>query len=172
MVVVVQIDELAQLLMTRQRSGLGRDPFLQVAVGADHVHEVVDQVVAGPVEFGRETPLSDGHPDAVGEPLAEWAGRGLDSLSVSVLGVTGRQRAPLSEGLQILDCQPVSGQVKQRVEEHAGVARGEQESIAIGPPGIGGRVAQETRPEGIGHRCHAHRRARMTGVGLLDCVDR
>ena len=68
-VVVVEVDELAQLQMARQRSGLGRDAFLQVSVRADRVDVVVDQLVAGPVELSRETALCNGHSDAVGESL-------------------------------------------------------------------------------------------------------
>ena len=40
----------------------------------------------------------------------------------------------------------------------------------LGQLGSLGRVAQEPRPERVGHRRHAHRRARMAGVGLLDGV--
>jgi hypothetical protein len=94
---------------------------------------VVDQVVAGPVELGRQAALGDGHADAVGEALAERAGRRLDALGVSVLGVAGRERAPLAEGLQVLDRQAVAGQIEQRVEQHAGVAGGKQEAVAVRP---------------------------------------
>jgi len=96
-VVVVQVHEPAQLQMARQRGRLGGDSLLEVAVGADGIHVVVDQAVAGPVELGRETALGNGHADAVGEALAERSGRGLDAPGVPMLGVAGRFRAPLAE---------------------------------------------------------------------------
>src|ERR1035437_4725453 len=96
-VVVMEVDELAQLQMPRQRRSLGRNPLLQVAVGADDVHEMIDQVVARPVELGREAALGNRHPDAVRESLAERSGRRLDTPGMSILGVAGSERAPAAE---------------------------------------------------------------------------
>ena len=48
----------------------------------------------------------------------------------------------------------------------------QHEPVAVGPVGCVGGVAQEARPEHVGHRRRAHRRARVAGVRLLDAVDR
>ena len=86
-VVVVQEDQLAQAQVAGQAGRLGRDALLQVAVGADAVGPVVDDVVAGPVELGRQPALGDGHADGVGEALAERAGGRLDAGRQAVLGM-------------------------------------------------------------------------------------
>ncbi len=64
------------------------------------------------------------------------------------------------------------GQVEQRVEQHRGVAGGEDEAVAVGPDRVGGVEAQEALPERVGDRGHRHRRPRVPRVGLLDRVDR
>src|SRR5450759_5247866 len=169
-VVVVEVDKLAQFQVPRQRRGLGGDPLLQVAVGADGVHEMIDQVVARPVELSREAALGNRHPDAIRESLAERSGRRLDTLRMYMLRVAGSERAPLAERLQVLERQPVAGQIEQRVEQHAGVAGGEQEAVSIRPARVAGGVAQELRPQRVGHRRHPHRGAGMARVGLLNGV--
>ena len=87
-------------------------------------------------------------------------------------GWPGRDAAPLPERLEVLERDLVAGQVEERVEQHAGVAGGQHEPVAIGPVGAGRRVAQEPRPQDVGHRRGAHRGARMPGIRLLDGVDR
>ena len=86
-VVVVEGDELAEPEMAGERRGLGRDALLEVAVGAERVRPVVDDVVAGAVELGGEAALGDRHADGVREPLAERPGRRLDAGRQAVLRV-------------------------------------------------------------------------------------
>ncbi len=69
-VVVVQVDQLAQPQVPRQRRRFVRHAFLQVAVRADRVGVVVDDGKAGPVELSREVALGDGHTYAGGKALA------------------------------------------------------------------------------------------------------
>ena len=152
---------------------LGGDALLQVAVGHDPVRRGGRSiVVAGPVELGGEAALGDGHADRVGEALAERPGRRLDAGRQAVLGMAGRARAPLAERLELLERDVVAGQVEERVEEHRGVAGGQDEPVAVRPVRMRRGVAQEARPEDVGHRRGAHRGAGMTGVRLLHAVDR
>ena len=60
---------------------------------------VVDDRVVRAVELGRQAALGDGHADAVGEALAERPGRRLDAGRQAVLGMAGRDAAPLAERL-------------------------------------------------------------------------
>ena len=69
-VVVVEVDQLAQLHVAGQRGGFGCHAFHQVAVGDDGIRIMIDDVVAGAVENGRQMGLGDSHADAVGESLA------------------------------------------------------------------------------------------------------
>ena len=171
-VVVVQDDELAQAQVAGQARGLRRDALQEVAVAGDDVGPVVDDRVPGAVELGGQAPLGDGHADRVRDALAERTGRRLDAGRQAVLRMAGRPRAPLPERLEVVEREVVAGQVEQRVQEHRGVAGRQDEAVAIRPVRVGRGVAQEARPEHVGHRRRAHRGARVAGVRLLDAIDR
>jgi hypothetical protein len=74
-----------------QRCSLCRDAFLQVAVGADRVDVVVDQIELGLVELAGHTSLGDCHTHRVCESLSQRAGRGLDAGGEAVLGMAGSE---------------------------------------------------------------------------------
>ena len=170
-VVVVERDQLAQPEVAGEAGGLGGDALLEVAIGAEGVGPVVDDLVAGPVELGGQPALGDGHAHRVGEALAQRAGGGLDARGHAELGVARRARAHLAEALELLERQVVAGEVEHRVEEHAGVAGAEHEAVAVEPVGRRGGVLEELRPEHVGHRRRAHGRPGVAAVGLLDAVD-
>ncbi len=88
-----------------QARRLGCDALLEVAVRRDDERAVIDDrpVSAVPVELGRQAPLGDRHPDGVGEPLAERAGRGLDARRQPVLRMARRDAAPLAERLEVVE---------------------------------------------------------------------
>ena len=171
-VVVVEVDELAEPELARDRRGLVRDALHHVAVGADRVDAVVDDRVARPVEEVAEEPLRDRHPDAVREALPERPGRRLDARRVTALGVAGRRRAPLPEALELVEREVVPGEVERRVLEDARVAGAEHEPVAVGPVRIGRRVPHRLGVEQVRERRERHRRARMAGVRLLHGVHR
>ena len=83
-----------------------------------------------------------------------------------------RDAAPLPERTEVVERHLVAGQVQERVEQHAGVPGAQHEAVSIRPVGVGRGVAEEARPQHVGHRCGAHRGAGMPGVRLLDGVDR
>ena len=93
-VVVVEIDQLAQLEEARDGGGFGGHAFHEVAVGAEGVGIVVHDVVAGLVEALGQPALGQGHAHAVAEALAQRPGGGLDAGSVAVLGVARRRASP------------------------------------------------------------------------------
>ena len=124
------------------------------------------------VELLRQPALGDGHAHGVRQPLAERAGRRLDAGREAVLRVAGRDRAPLAERLDVLEAHPVAREVEHRVQEHRRVAGAQHEAVAVRPGRVRRGVAEVTRPQRVGHRRHAHRRARVPGVRLLDAVDR
>jgi CobQ-like glutamine amidotransferase family enzyme len=76
----------------------------------------------------------------------------------------------LAEVLQVVDGQIVAGEVQQAVDQHRAVAVGLDEAVAVGPLGVGRVVAQVAAPQHFGDFGHAHRGARVAGVGLLDGV--
>src|ERR1039457_4797821 len=101
--------------MARERRSLLRDAFHQVAVTADRIRVVIDDLVPGPVEARGEPRLGDRHADAIAEALAEWAGCHFDAHSMPALRVSRRFAAPLAEALQLVERQVVTGQMQQAI---------------------------------------------------------
>ena len=170
-VVVVEDDELAELLVAGERGGLAADALHHVAVAGEDVGEVVHDVRAIAVERRAEEALGDGHADGVGEALAEGPGGRLDAGRVPVLGVTGRPAAPLAERAQVVEAEVVARQMEQGVEQHAAVAGREHEAVAVGPRGVGRVEAQVAREQRVGRGRGSHGHAGMAGLGLLHAVD-
>ena len=119
MVVVVDVDEPAQPEVAGQRRRLVADALLEVAVAADDEGVVVAQL--GP-EAGPQQPLGHPHAHAVGEALAEGAGRDLDPGGPVALGVARGAAAPLAELLEVVEGEPVAG--RGRASSTAGSRRG------------------------------------------------
>src|SRR6185312_9309025 len=97
--------------------------------------------------------------------LAQRAGGDLDAGGVAVLRMAGADAVELAEALDVVEADggdaerlavPVdalyAGQVQHRIEQHAGVARREDEAVAVRPAGIGRVVAPEPGPERVGDR--------------------
>ena len=171
-VVVVEVDELPESELPGNRRGLVRDAFHHVAVAADAVDAVVDDLVVRSVVALGEKPLRDREADAVRETLAERSGRRLDPRRVMHLGMAGRLRAPLAELLEIVEREVVAGEMQRGVLEDARVARGEDEPVAVGPVRVRRAVIHHLGVEEIRERRERHRGAGMAGVRLLNRVHR
>ncbi len=76
----------------------------------------------------------------------------------------------LTERLELVHRQLVTGEVQQRIDQHGPVAVGQHETIAVGPVGIGRVVLQEVVPQHLRDIGHAHGGAGVTGIGLLDGI--
>ena len=59
------------------------------------------------------------------------------------------------------------GEMQHRPEQHRGVAVGEHEPIAVGPDRVLRIEAHHAVPERVDQRRERHRRAGMSGLGLL-----
>jgi len=89
--------------------------------------------VEQPVDAARVHRETDGGGDAG----AERAGRDLDALGVSILGVAGGQGAGGTQLLDVVELQAEAGQVQLNVLGQRGMAGGEDEAVAADPPRIG-----------------------------------
>lgn len=174
-VVVVDEDEVAELLVAGERGRLGGDALLQVAVGDDRP----DGVVEGGLALGglgvEQTALEAGghrHAHRVGDALAEGARGRLDPGRVPVLRVSGRLRAVRAERLEVVELQLVPGKEQLGVEGQRGVAGGEDEAVAAGPLGIRGIVSHHLLKEGVRRRSEAHRGSGVAVADLLHGVRR
>ena len=112
-VLVVKGDQLAEPQVAGERARLGLDAFHHVAVACNHVREVVDDLVAGPVEACRQVRLRDGHANGVRDALAKRPRRRLDAWCEMALRVTGCEAAPLSEALDLFEGDVVAGQIEE-----------------------------------------------------------
>ena len=169
-IVVVDQRQLAEPEVAGDRGGLARDALHEVAVADEGPGAVVDDAVARPIEVLGEESLGDRHADRVADALAQRPGGRLDARRVAPLGMARRLRAPLPERAQLVERQVVPRQVEQGVQQHGGVAAGEDEPVAVGPVGVGGVVPEEPVPQHIGRGRERHRRARVAGLGCLHRV--
>ena len=171
--------------MPGQRSGLGPDAFHQVAVAAQGVDVVVEQIEAGAVVAGGQPALGDRHADAVADALPQRPGRRLHAAGVAVLGMSGATAVQLAEAADVVQRHGRlvgaatggvgllhAAQVQRRIEQHRGVTAGKHEAVAIGPERLGRIVTQELVEEHIGRRRQGHGRARMAAIGRLHGVHR
>ena len=174
LVVIPDDIEISELLMARQRGGLGRDALLEVAVGSDDPDCVVEGRLAGSglwVHQPAEAALAVGEPDRSGEALAERPGRDLHAVGVAVLGVARSLGAPGAQGLDVLQLQAVAGEVQLQVQGQRGVAGREDEAVASDPRGILGVMPHDLLEEQIGGRGQRHRRAGVSCTrAVLDGV--
>ncbi|MCY1235440.1 hypothetical protein D9M72_480560 [compost metagenome] len=169
-VVVPQRNQLVQLQRAGQRAGLVRNAFHQAAIAQENVGVVVDDIETGAVEFFAQQAFGQRHADRVGDALAERAGGGLHARGDAEFRVAGGLAVQLAEILQLFDRQVIAAQVQQRVDQHRAVAVGQHEAVAVGPLRVGRVVLQVPAPQRHGDIRHAHRRAGVAGIGLLDGV--
>src|SRR5215211_2477297 len=91
------------------------------------------------------------HQVAVRESLAErsccglYAGRLM--AAEDALGVSGCERSPLPEVLDLVQRHVVAAQVQDGVEQHRAVPGRQQEAVAVGPGGIARVVPEIARVE-------------------------
>ncbi len=121
-VVVVETDQLAELVVAGEGSRLVRDAFHHVAIAGDEVDVVIEDCLVA-VEYRGHVRFSDSHSNRIADSLPEWASRRLDAGGVAVLGVARRLALPLAKLLQIIEGEIVAGEIEHAVQQHRSVAR-------------------------------------------------
>ncbi len=171
-IIIVKHDQLAQFQGAGQGSCFAGDPFHQAAVANKCVGVMVDDLEIGAVEPGGQMSLADRHTDRRCHALTERPSCHFDTDSVTEFRMARRLAAPLAERLQIIQGQAVAEQVKQRIEQHRGVAGAQHEAVAVDPLRIGRIVVHDFRPQGVCHRCGPHWFTGMARLGFLDTFRR
>ncbi len=169
-VVVIEIDELAQLEVAGQTGGLAGNALHQIPVPTDGVDVMVHHVEAGAVVALGQPALGHSHAHARGKTLAQRTGRGLDARSVAIFRMARCLAPPLAEVFQLFQRQVVAGEVEQAVEQHGAMPGAEDEAVPVAPLGVGRVVAQEVGPQSEGGLGHAHWHPRVAGVGGLHTI--
>ena len=169
-VVVPHHDQLAQLVAARKGNRLVADAFHQAAVTRDHIGEVVDDFLAvlRALDF-----LGHCKPDRVRDPLTQRAGGGFNRIGQEVFRVARGACAHLAEVLDLFEGELlVAGQVQQRIDQHGPVAGRQDKPVAVRPQRVGRVELQVLFKQDSGDIRHAHRHARVAGIGGGDSVQR
>src|SRR5271156_2342811 len=135
------------------------DAFHQIAIAADRVRIVIDNLVSRPVVARRKPRLRNRQAQAVGESLPKWPGGDLDAGGQATLGMTRRFAPPLSEMLDLLEGQVVTGKIQQAVQQHRPMSSRQYETITVEPLGVPRIMLEKLRPKSVGHGSGAHRHA-------------
>lgn len=157
--------------MTGQRGGLAGDTLLEASVTAENDDMVVQDGVLRGVEAGCSHLLGHGEADAVGNALSKGSGCRLDTRGLVELGMSRRDAVELAELLHLIERNVESGEMEPRVEEHAAVTSGEDESVAVKPAGIYWIELKRLTKKNGSDIGRSKRQAEMTRLAGGDGVD-
>ncbi len=172
---VVEHDQVAELLGAGQRRGLARHAFFHVAVGGDHIDEVVERAGAGGgvrIEQAALVPRRHRHPDGRREALAQRSGGDFHAGGVTELGMPRGPRPPRPQRRDVGELQPEPAEIQLDVERQAAVPGGQHESVATQPVEVAGVVAHLALKQRVRQRRQAHRGPRMAVADLVHRVRR
>ena len=160
-----------------------RNTFHQAAVTADGKDVVIKELLRWRVVTRGKELTGDGHADRITETLTERTSSCFDTGRHTKLWMSRAARTNLAEFLNVIQRHREAtgggtgsiridhtGEVQERIEQHACVAVREDESITIGPVRRGGVIVERILPQRIAHRRKTHRRAGMSAVGGLDGI--
>ena len=129
---------------------------------------LIDDVAA---ELGGHAALGQRHADGGGDALAQRAGGGLDARRDEVFRMARRQRAELTEILDLLDGhRRIAGEIQQRIKQHRAVAGRQHETVAIRPGRVAGVEFKELCEQHGGDVGRAHGQAGMARFRLFHGV--
>ncbi len=173
LVVVVEHDQVAELLGARQRGRLAGDALLHVAVGGDHVDEVVERAGARRgvrIEQAALVARRHRHPDRRGQTLAQRTGGDLHARGVAELRVARGLASPGPQRLDVGQLEAEPAEVQLDVQRQAAVPAGQHEAVAAQPVQVAGIVPHLALEQRVRQRRQAHRRAGMAVADLLHGV--
>ncbi len=131
---------------------------------------MINNLVAIAIELRCQGFLGDRKTDGIGNALPQRAGCGFDTSGIAVLRVPWGAAVQLTKVFDVIHGDVIAGQVQQRIVQHRAVPVGHHEAVTVCPLRICRIVNQIVVPEHLGNVCHAHWRARVAGVGLLNCI--
>ena len=125
------------------------------------------------VETCSQVLLGKGQTNSICNTLPQRTGGDFNSGCLKVLGMSRGLASPLPEALQILFLDTVvSSEMEQSVLQHTAVASRQHEAVTVEPVRILGVIPHDLVIQNMPHRSTPHRQTRMTGVGLLDSINR
>ena len=172
LVVVVQVDQLAQAQGAGQGGGFRGHAFHQVAVGDKAVGVVVDHREVRLVVPGCQHAFRQGKAYAHGKAVAQGAGGYVHPGGDAVFRMARGLAAPLPEVFQVVKGQIVACQVQHGVQQRRAVARGQDEAVPVEPFGVRRIIFHKFIPYGIHQGRCAQRESGVPGFCLLYFVCR
>ena len=148
------------------------DAFHQAAVTEEYIGVVINDLKAGPIEFGSQQMLRQRHTHRVGDALTQWTGGGFNARCDVDFRMTRRQRMQLPKVANLVHRQRITRQMQQGIQQHGTMTIGDNEAIAVHPFGIRRIVPQMFAPQRNGDIGHAHGHAGMSRVGFLNSIHR
>ena len=149
-----------------------RESLHQVTIADNPVSKMIDHDKFRSVEGRSQRSFRHGHTHSGCQSLAQRTGRGFNSGSMTIFGMTRGQAALLAKVFQIIKSDLITTEMEQSIEQGRTMAGRKDETIAIRPGRILRIMFKKTAPEGVRHRRSPHRHPRMSGVGLFDHIDR
>ena len=112
MIVIIEIDQLAQFQMPGERGGFRRHAFHQIAVADQSVGEMMNDLKPWPIVPGGQIRFGDGHAHPVTESLTEWTCGDFHAGGHAALGVTGRVAAPLAKLFDLVEREIIACEIQ------------------------------------------------------------
>ena len=170
-VVVIQHNQLAQTQCARKRSRLMRDAFHQVAVSAQYIRVVVDDVVRIAVINRRQMFFGSRNSHRHAESLTKRTRCHLNPRRVATLWMARRMGAILPELLELRHRQIVARQVQRTIQHRRRMPIRQHKAVPIDPLRVARIVFHQLMKQQIHNRRAAQRSARVPRLGLLDLID-
>ena len=170
-VVIPERHQLVQPPGASQRSSFVTDAFHQAAITQEHPSAVVNNGMTITVEMLRQQFFCQRETDRIRNALPQGAGGCFHTRAHVVFRMAGSLAAQLTKLLQVINGNVITCQMQQRVLQHRTMSIGQHETVAVMPSGIGRVALQVIVPQHLGNICHAHRHARVTGVGGLHRIN-
>ena len=148
------------------------NPFHHATIAQKDIRIVIDDIETRLVEFGSQQFFSQRHTDRIGNPLSQRTCRRIDTGRDMHFRMTRRSGMELAELADIIHGKIVTCQMQQCVLQHRTMSVGQNEAVTIEPARIGRIMPVMPCPQRNSNFCHAHRHARMSGIGFLDCIHR
>ena len=167
---IINEDQVVEAEVACERAGFHRHAFLQAAITGEGDDMVVENAMGGCVEAGLAHFGRDGKTDGIRHALAERACGGLDAGGFVELRMSGSDAAELAEIFDFFQGQAIAREVEPAVEEHAAVACGEDEAVAVQPVWLIRIEAHYGAEENGSDVRRAKREAKVAGFAFRDGV--
>ena len=167
---IINEDQVVEAEVAGERAGFHRHAFLKAAITCERDDMVVENAVRGCVEAGLAHFGRDSKTNGIRYALAERARGGLDAGGFVKLRMAGSDAAELAEIFDFFQGHAVSREVEPAVEEHAAVACGEDEAVAVQPAGRIGIEAHQGSEENGSDVRRAKREAEVAGFAFRNGV--